>query len=439
MRIIYDISRLGECQHQPLARSGLSRVIENVAFGLVASPECDVSLCATESFEALSGSLDYLQSEPRLKGVPFLSARSARLRKALTNRLSDVNAELATPFSDLIKGSKQSLASAKGLKLHRRVERRLLAYGSRAIKARQPFDPQWLTLTDIFHSPFHPLPPHIRGVQRFLTFYDLIPILYPQFCVRSQVRFANNVLQSIAPDDWVLCISQATKNDLCNQIPIDPARVFVTHLAAAPELFYRCDDSGKIAAARTRYHIPEGRYILSLNTLEPRKNVGHVVRCFARLVQEQHIGDLNLVLVGAKGWLYDEILKTISTYDSLKDRIIVTGYVDDEHLAALYSDAMAFVFPSFYEGFGLPALEAMQCGVPVITSNTSSLPEVIGDAGVMLDPEDADGLCQSVLRLYRSSSLRETMTLQSLARAKEFSWEKCVQETIAAYKVALAG
>lgn len=435
MRIIYDISRLGECHHQPLSISGLSRVIENLAYGLVASPECEVSFSAIQSFEALSGALDFLQSQPRLADVPFLSTRSAKIRKTLNKRVADINTELQAPFSDVVTRAKQSGVAVKQLKLHKRVERRFLAYASRAVET---CDTRSLTQADIFHSPFHPLPKRVRGVQRFLTLYDLIPILYPTFCVPHQIQFANDVLQSIEPEDWVLSISQATKNDLCDRFSIDPSRVFVTHLAAAPEMFYQCTDSEEIAAARNTYGIPEAPYILSINTLEPRKNIAHVVRCFAKLVREQDIKDLNLVLVGAKGWLYENILETISAYDSLKKRIIVTGYVADEHLAALYSDALAFVFLSHYEGFGLPALEAMQCGVPVITSNTSSLPEVVGDAGVMLDPEDVDGLCQSVLQLYHSSSLRETMSLRSLRRAKEFSWGKCVQETIAAYKVALA-
>lgn len=438
MRIIYDISRLGECQHRPVARSGLSRVIENVAFGLAARPECEVSLCATESLEALSGSLDYLQSEPRLRAVPFLSPRSARVKNSLNHRLDDVNAELETPFSDLIKSPKNSRAWVKELRLRKRFARRLLAYGARAIREPEPFDPRWLIRADIFHSPFHPLPQQIKTVERFLTVHDLIPILHPRFCVLDQIQFANKVIGSISPEAWVLCNSEATKNDLCNQIQIDPARVFITYWAAAPEMFYRCSDPKELASARARYNIPDGPYILSLNTLEPRKNISQVVRAFVRLVAEQNISDLNLVLVGMKGWLYENILEEIAAQDELKDRIVVTGYVADEHLAALYSGAMAFVFPSFYEGFGLPPLEAMQCGVPVITSNTSSLPEVVGDAGFMFNPNDTDGFCDAVFQLYRSASLRDSMSLKSLAQARKFSWQKCVAETIAAYKAALA-
>jgi glycosyltransferase involved in cell wall biosynthesis len=439
MRIIYDISWLGESYLESAAASGVSRVIENVATGLVASPECEVSFCASRSLKAVRGSLDYLKSQPKFEGVPFLATKTAKLSKALDNRLRDLNTEIdGAAVTDLLRNQDLSWASAKKLKLHKRIERQVLARSGRAVEEQKPFDLRWLARADIFHSPIHPVPRQVRGVRRFLTFYDIIPILYPGFCVPGQLKFTNAVLQSIESEDWVICISQATRNDLCNHVSIDPARVFVTHLAAAPELFYPCDDRERIASARTQYHIPDGPYILSLNNLEPRKNIGHVVRCFAKLVQEENINDLNLVLVGAKGWLYDEILETISAYDSLRDRIIVTDYVADEHLAALYSDALAFVFPSFYEGFGLPALEAMQCGVPVITSNTSSLPEVVGDAGLMVEPEDVDGLCDAILQVYRSAFLREAMSRKSLERSKQFSWDKSVQETISAYKVALA-
>jgi glycosyltransferase involved in cell wall biosynthesis len=440
MRVIYDISKLGEDHRSQLGRTGLFRVVKKIAQGLAASPECEVIFSATESFEALSGCLDYLELQPEFKDVPLISPRSTRFRKALETRALRMNAEIDGPsLSDLLKSPESSWAFVKGLKIRRRAERRLLTYAHRTVGSGvKQFDPKWLDVVDLFHSPLYPLPAWVANVDRFLTVYDLIPLLLPQFCLPGQIQFTNEVLKSIKPGDWVISISESTRNDLCNHLQIDRERVFVTHLAAEPELFYQCLEPEKIAAVRTRYGIPEGPYILSLNTLEPRKNVSHVIACFAKLVQEQNIKDLNLALVGAKGWLYENILETVAAYGSLKERIIVTGYVADEHLAALYSDALAFVFPSFYEGFGLPPLEAMQCGVPIITSNTSSLPEVVGNAGVMFEPTDADGLCHAILRLYNSSSLRKKMSMDSLARAQQFSWEKSVEETITAYKIALS-
>lgn len=245
-------------------------------------------------------------------------------------------------------------------------------------------------------------------------------------------------LNSLDIEDYVICVSHATRNDLLNNVKLDPAKVFVVHNAASSDIFYPCSDLAKIASVRRKYSIPEYPYILGLSTLEPRKNIDHVIRCFAKLVQEQSIKDLNLVLVGGKGWDYNKIFEEIENHASLKERIIFTGYVADEDLAALYSGALAFVYMSFYEGFGLPPLEAMQCGVPVVTSNTSSFPEVVGEAGIMLAPKDVDGFCNSIFEIYKKPSLREAMSLASLEQAKNFSWEKCIQETIAAYKTALS-
>ncbi|HTP65773.1 MAG TPA: glycosyltransferase family 1 protein, partial [Geobacteraceae bacterium] len=134
---------------------------------------------------------------------------------------------------------------------------------------------------------------------------------------------------------------------------------------------------------------------------------------------------------------YDKIFAELARHDFSRERVIVTGYVADEDLAALYSGAIAFVYPSLYEGFGLPPLEAMQCGVPVITSNTSSLPEVVGDSGILVDPRDADALCAAMLSLYKDSDRREMLAQSALQRAAEFSWKRCVDETVRAYKNSL--
>ena len=288
---------------------------------------------------------------------------------------------------------------------------------------------------DIFHSTFFPLPQFIRSgpsLQRFITIYDMIPALYPNYFEPSTTRIFGNVLRSIRPDDWVIAISESTKNDFCNLTGFDPSRVFVTPLAASKR-FYRCDDSQKNSDLRRRYRIPDGPYVLSLCTLEPRKNIDHTIRCFVRTVGEQRIPDLNLVLVGTKGWDFDRIFAEITNDSEMQKRIVVTGYLPDEDLASLYSGAMMFVYPSLYEGFGLPPLEAMQCGVPVITSNSSSLPEVVGDAGLLVSPTDADALCQALWDIYGNSELRGEMGLKSVKRAALFSWEQCGRDTVAAY------
>lgn len=288
---------------------------------------------------------------------------------------------------------------------------------------------------DLFHSSFYPFPTKVNG-PRLLTVYDLIAIKLPHLNPNREIL--TQIFKGLTSEDWVTCISQSAKDDLCEYIQFPADKVFVTYLAAEPGIFYPCTNTTQIANIRQKYRIPaEGHYLLSLSTLEPRKNIQQVVRSFAKLVQEQAIQDLYLVLVGAKGWDAENIFQDISQYRSLKGRIIITGYVVDADLAALYSGALAFVYPSFYEGFGLPPLEAMQCGVPVITSNTSSLPEVVGEAGILLDPKDTDGYCQSMFDLYRQPTLRDRLATQSIAQAQKFSWEQFVQDTLKVYQTAL--
>lgn len=423
LSIVYDISVLGTGYYYSRARTGIFRVVESIAQGLSSRSECNLSFCSTVGVGTASQCLDYLSSQPQLKHVPFISSGyKTTLHKYLSKTIEIINSK-----------PKVSIPS--------KIARRLLLYSTIFLTEDTAIlNQRELLKSDIYHSPFQPLPQLIKPSitqKRFLTIYDLIPILYPQFFEFNEDHLIKRVVGSIKLDDWVLCISQATKNDLCNHLPnLDQSRVFVTHLAAS-ELFYPCYFSKEISKVKQKYNIPDQPYVLSLSTLEPRKNIAHTINCFAKLIQQEKIQDLNLALVGTKGWDYAHIFDELSKYDFLQNRVLITGYVADEDLAALYSGALAFVYPSHYEGFGLPPLEAMQCGVPVITSNTSSLPEVVGDAGIMVNPTDEDALCQSMLDIYSSSSLRNRMRSQSLARAKLFSWEHTVQQTIDAYRIAL--
>jgi len=218
---------------------------------------------------------------------------------------------------------------------------------------------------------------------------------------------------------------------------MSPDRCSVAPLAAAPS-FRPVSDLAAIAATRARYGIPEGEYFLSLAAPQPRKNLAHLIRCFFRLLDEHHLPDTYLVLAGSKdlGWMYDEIFTAAESSLKHRSRVIFTGYVADEDLAALYSGAVALVYPSLYEGFGLPALEAMACGTAVITSNTTALPEVVGNAGLVVDPTDADELCEAMLTVVEDDEVRQELGRRGLKRAAEFSWERCAEETARVYHAA---
>lgn len=376
IRVLYDISVLGLSVDHNAARTGIFRVVEHVAKGLARSPEIELTFCSTEAL---------VQYAPH-------TADACRRYLALHSEFDHI------PFCDAI-----------------------------------------VSDADIFHSPFHGLPDAITIPIRFLTVYDLIPILFPLYVPQNSVQLQKRMLQQLRSGDRCLCISQATKSDLCTYLGLPQEKAAVSYLAADPAIFYPCTDLQWQSAVRQKYNLGDAPYILSLCTLEPRKNIDHLLRAFARLVREGAIGNTRLVLTGTKGWDFNRIFSEIDHNPELHKRIVLTGYVPDEELAPLYSGAQVFVYMSLYEGFGLPPLEAMQCGTPVITSNTSSLPEVVGDAGIMLDPNDQDGLCQALVQMTTDYEVRNDFAQRALKRAALFSWERCVDETIAAYRAALAG
>lgn len=423
MRVIYDIAVLGNGFYSPAARTGVFRVIENLAGELIKER-------VISSFSSGTNLADYFQCSSYLasnKALQAVSLCAPQLNDTLLGIFRHIH--------------ERAHASAGGGRNFYTVLNRVANKIASGMMQGRIMDRRALEVADIYHSPFYPFPDQVQRIptlKKVITIYDLIPVLYPHFFGSAGQDFMQQVFRSMGNDVWVTCISHATKHDLCNYLPnLEPSRVFVTHLAAST-LFYCCEEPAEIEVAKVKFGIPAGPYVLSLSTLEPRKNIAQTIKCFCRLVEEQSINDLSLVLVGTKGWDFDSIFKEIAANPKIRERIIVTGYVADDYLAPLYSGAMMFVYPSFYEGFGLPPLEAMQCGVPVITSNTSSLPEVVGEAGIMVDPTDSDALCAGMLQVYQSTEVRQRMSSDSLLQAGKFSWKRCAKGTIEAYKASMA-
>ncbi|QQE66079.1 hypothetical protein GFS31_27750 [Leptolyngbya sp. BL0902] len=294
-----------------------------------------------------------------------------------------------------------------------------------------------LSQCQVYHSPYFPLPKELKGfpIARIITIYDLTPIHYPQLCSDRTITQFHRILKSIDyHHDWVICISEATKQDFCTYTGMNENRVFVVPLAASG-MFKPVPHSDE-SLSLSSHPLSNKPYLLSLATLEPRKNLDFLITGFLRFLREQPNLDINLVLVGASGWKNKRIFEAISQFPDLQDHIIFTGFLPDQDLISIYNGALGFVYPSLHEGFGLPPLEAMQCGVPVITSNTSSLPEVVGDAGIMIDPKDEDALCQAMLALINNQTLRTELSHKGLDRAKQFSWAKCAEQTVNVYRIA---
>lgn len=286
----------------------------------------------------------------------------------------------------------------------------------------------------VFLSPFTP-PPDFAvknpAVARYMILYDVTPLVLPEIEAPNKSWF-DLLEKSLNGTDRYFCISEWTKKDFLSFYPaLNPKNMYVTYLAAS-ENFYRCEDKNKISSIKKKYGIPENKsYIFSLCTLQPRKNLIHAVKVFAEFIRQGNVDDLVFVLGGGHWDQFIGLLdKEISNLDDVKERIIKTGYIEDEDLAPLYSDALCTVYVSLYEGFGLPVLEAMQCGCPVITSNSSSLPEVIGDAGMQVDPRDPVALAEAYKIMYENKDFRQDCKRRGLERAKTFSWDACTSQMV---------
>ena len=282
---------------------------------------------------------------------------------------------------------------------------------------------------DVFHSTSFIMPP-LRKARGVLTIYDLTFMLFPEYHDKGMQAFTRHIPKYVRRSDCILAISEHTKRDIMEHLQVPEERIRVTMLAA-DERYHVVNDPDAITSVKSKFGI-DGDYILYTGTLEPRKNVPALIRAYARLRNEAKITH-RLVLAGKKGWLYDEIMESVRTLGLERD-VMFTGYVADEDMPYLYNGADLFVYPSFYEGFGLPPLEAMACGCPVVTSNTSSLPEVVGDAGLMVDPHRPEELAEAMGRVLDDSGLRSELRERGLRRAAEFSWQRCAAETLAVYR-----
>ncbi len=280
---------------------------------------------------------------------------------------------------------------------------------------------------DVLFVPAHVLP-LVHPRRSVVTVHDLGYLTYPEAHRAADRRYLDwstrwNAHQAAA----VLADSQATRDDLLRAYGADAGRVHVVYLGRDEDLC-REQDPAVLATVRARYGLAE-RYLLYVGTLQPRKNLARLIAAFARLAAANG-GDLQLVLAGRQGWLYDDLANQVNRL-GLAGRVHFPGYVADQDLAALYSGALAFVFPSLYEGFGMPVLEAQSCGVPVMTSSNSSLPEVAGDAALLVDPHDVEAIAAAMARLASDPALRAELAARGLRNVRRFSGEKCARETLA--------
>lgn len=292
-----------------------------------------------------------------------------------------------------------------------------------------PLLPSWRTAmdhSDLFHGT-DALTPKLRQ-PTVITIHDLTTHLFPQFHTRLNrlyLRWALPVMARRA--SAILADSYATQRDISTFLGVATEKISVVHLGVDLERFSPQSTANRQAAlAHIGVNPP---YVLAVGTLEPRKNLETLLQAYAILPSSAP----QLVLVGRDGWGDNPLSKAVEQL-GLRERVHLTGYVTDEFLPSLYSGAELFVYPSLYEGFGLPVLEAMACGVPVITSNVSSLPEVASDAALLVDPQRADQIAAAIQTVLESADQRHTLREAGLLRASTFSWQACARKTVAVYR-----
>ncbi len=284
---------------------------------------------------------------------------------------------------------------------------------------------------DIFHCPDFIIPPTLNK-NIVLTIHDLAFIRFPQFNFDWFVKkYTKEVKRNTATAKKILADSRSTKNDIVKLLKINPDKIKVVHLAA--DNIFKKLPAGEIdKKILTKYNIDK-RYILSVGTIEPRKNYTILIKAFNTLKKNNEKFNLKLIIVGRTGWKSEAAYRERDLSPYRKD-ILFLGRVSDEDLIQIYNQAEFFVYPTIFEGFGLPLLEAMSCGLAVITTNTSSIPEVISDAGILVNPNDVKALSEKIETLAIDNKLNESLGKKSQNQAKKFSWLKTAEDTLNSYK-----
>jgi glycosyltransferase involved in cell wall biosynthesis len=424
--VLLDIGFLGLAFERKSAARGVERQVFHLFQDLPASRDCDLSFVATTHLAATYDFLKAKRIEPEEK-LKCSSSQLARSRRA--RRLTQ--------------------------KIHAALNSRGLP--ARAARKLWSLQAQWLTRNemavttadlagmDIYHTPHTTfplafLPPAVeidRRIKKFVTMHDFIAVKNPEYFSKNPRVPFRRMLDHLPETTFAFCASASVRADILELTRLRPERIFLAPPAADPNLFYPVTDAASLAATRREFGLSDAPYFLALSVNEPHKNFGHLIRCLAALIESNELPDHNLVIAGSNAARNPLLTGVMAKHPRLTGRVLTPGFVPDEKLAALYSGATAFLFPSLAEGFGLPPLEAMQCGVPVISSNTTSMPEVVGDAGILLPPTDVDAWCQAMLRVVRDGTLRTELAGKSLARSRAFTWENYIAAVIQGYQSSL--
>jgi len=288
---------------------------------------------------------------------------------------------------------------------------------------------------DLFHSPDFVLP-FVGRTPALLTVHDLSFLRVPQYFVPGfRAYLERAVSRGVSRAQHILADSKSTLSDLVELMGVPRDKISVVY-PGVERRFSRIEDAQVLARVSDRYSLPQ-RFVLGLSTLQPRKNFEGLIEAFRILLagasERQETANLHLVICGGLGWMWEELEGRVAQH-GLGDRIHFAGFVHDEDLPALYSLASVFAFPSWYEGFGLPVLEAMACGTPVVAANNSSLPEVVGEGGLMVDAANPEELAAAIQRILVDRNLREDLTAAGKAHAARYTWHQAAASLLGIYK-----
>ncbi|HEY3062081.1 MAG TPA: glycosyltransferase family 1 protein [Chloroflexota bacterium] len=306
-------------------------------------------------------------------------------------------------------------------------------------RAKVPLAADWLSgPVDVYHSPDFVLPP-LRRARGILTVHDLAFLMRPE-CADAHLRayLEEVVPRSVRRADYIIADSENTRNDLVVLLGVHPNAVSVVP-GGVEHRFVPVTDASALAEARARLGVGDNPFILAIGVIEPRKNLSLLMDAFG-LLKRRQIGppNLKLVLAGGNGWLVDGILEHHAA-SPLHADMLLPGFIADELLPAVYSAAEVLAFPSLYEGFGLPILEAMACGTPVVASRASCLPEVAEGAAIMVDPDDVEDLAGALERALTDADLRARLIERGHERAAEYTWQRAAERLLDVYRLVVSG
>lgn len=284
---------------------------------------------------------------------------------------------------------------------------------------------------DVFFSPSH-YGPRFSSAPNVITIFDLSYVHFPEMFRKEDLyQLTNWTQRSAKKAKAIITISKFSKEDIVKYYKVDPKNVVVAYPGYDQKLF-KPQNQKAIESVKRKYKI-KNDYILFLGTIQPRKNLSRLLDAIDQLTSRpsnhptNQPTNLQLVISGKRGWLYDEFFEKV---EKMKDKVVVIDFAEEKDLPALFSGARAFVLPSLYEGFGIPVIEAQACGCPVIVSDVSSLPEIVGDSAILVDPESVDSIRSGIKKVLTDHKTRTVLIEKGFKNVKRFSWQKCAQEVL---------